>query len=359
MQTNNQHLLILAGGTGQRCWPLSRKARPKQFHDLLGQGKSLLQAAAERFGSIIPRTYTWVVTHEQYADEVKKQLPWLKEEQILYEPTAKNTASCIAYACYKIAAQDTKAQVVITPSDHAVQQVVPFTQAIEEALHCTASTDQLAVLGVRATSPATGYGYIAFDNQAGAGKQVKAFVEKPSLEQAISYLKQGNYAWHTGIVVGHVATLLQQYRAHLPALWQGFEQGKKLLNTSQEPAFIQQLYASLSPLDFDHGILEKANNLRLVLCNNIGWSDIGSWQALAESLPQDQHGNVLQGNVTALATQNCLIKSTDDILVATYGVKDLVIVQHDQVVMICPKDQTQQVKQLIEHLADQRQEDYL
>ncbi|MEL6358810.1 MAG: sugar phosphate nucleotidyltransferase [Bacteroidota bacterium] len=359
MRNNNQHLIILAGGTGQRCWPLSRKARPKQFHDLLGHGKSLLQTTAERFGGIILHTHTWVVTHEQYADEVMKQLPWLRKEQILHEPVSKNTAPCIAYACYKIVARDAKAQVVITPSDHAVQHAVSFTQAIEEALRVTAFSDQLAVLGVRATGPTTGYGYIAFDNQADASKQVKAFVEKPSLEQAKSYLEQGNYAWHTGIIVGHAATLLQQYQAHLPTLWQGFEQGKELLNTSKEPAFIQRLYTSLSPLSFDYGILEKATNLRLILCADIGWSDIGSWQALAENLPQDQQGNVLQGNVAALATHNCVIKSTGDTLVATYGVKDLVIVQHDQVVMICPKDQTQQVKQLVEHLSDQGREDYL
>ncbi|MEM9417380.1 MAG: sugar phosphate nucleotidyltransferase [Bacteroidota bacterium] len=349
----------MAGGTGQRCWPLSRKARPKQFHDFLGQGKSLLQATAERFEHIIPQANMWVVTQAPYAEEVKKQLPFLKEAQLLCEPTAKHTAPCIAYAGYKIAAKYPHAQVVITPADHTVEQVVLFTQAIEEALRATASADHLAILGVHATNPATGYGYVTFEEQEGTIKQVREFVEKPSLEQAKTYLSRGNYAWHTGIVVGYVATLLRQYQAHLPALWRGFEQGKALLNTCQEQAFIETLYQSLALVSFDHGILEKVTNLFLIRCTDIGWSDIGTWKGLYESMEKDQQGNAIQGRVTALATKNCMIRSTGDTLVATYGIENLTIVQHGQVVMVCPKDQEQQVKQLVEHLAAQGQEAYL
>lgn len=359
MQTNKEHLIIMAGGTGQRCWPVSRQARPKQFQDLLGQGKSLLQATAERFENTIPHANMWVVTQVQYADEVRKQLPFLREEQILCEPVSRNTAPCIAYACYKIAAKDPKAQIVVTPADHAIRQESHFIQEIGEALQATVSTNHLAVLGVHATSPATGYGYVAFEKQNSPIKQVLKFVEKPFKTQAEDYLSQGNYAWNTGILVGNVATFIHQYQEHLPALWQRFEQGKVLLNTNQEQAFLKKLYQSLDPLSFDHGILEKTSNLLLVLCTDIGWSDIGDWQSLAESLPQDQHGNVLQGNIAALATKNCVIKGTGDLLITTYGIKDLVIVQHGQAIMICPKEQAQQVKKLVEQLAAQGQEDYL
>ena len=360
MQPHNKHLVIMAGGTGQRCWPLSRQAHPKQFHDPLGQGRSLLQATAARFANIIAPPNTWIVTQSPYAEATKSHLPFLKEEQILCEPTANNTAPCIAYACYKIAAKYPKAQVVVTPADHVVQHVAPFTQAIRDALIATAQADRLAILGVRCTSPATGYGYIAFEAQESTIKNVSQFVEKPTLAKAQAYLAQGNYAWNTGIVIGSVATLMHQYQEHLPALWHGFEQGKHLLNTSQEHAFIKELYQSLPQVSFDHGILEKTANLLLVLSDDLGWSDIGTWQALYESMGKDQHGNALQGNVAALATQNCMIKSTENTLIATYGVKDLIIVQHDHVVMICPKDQAQQVKALVKHLATtQEQAAYL
>ena len=350
----------MAGGTGQRCWPLSRQTRPKQFHDLLGQGRSLLQATADRFkNSILPQN-TWVVTQSQYAEEVQRHLPSLPKEQILCEPTAKNTALCIVYACYKIAAKYPKTQVVVTPADHVVQHVTPFTQAIQDALITTSQADRLAILGVRCTSPATGYGYVAFEEQESVIKNVAQFVEKPTQAKAQAYLAQGNYAWNTGIVVGNVATLIQQYQAHLPVLGQAFEQGKHLLDTDKEWGFIEELYQSLPHVSFDHGILEKAHNLFLVLGDDIGWSDIGTWQALHKCMEKDQHGNAVQGNVAALATKNCMIKGTGDTLIATYGVEDLIIVQHDQVVMVCPKDQEQQVKTLVKHLANNpRQDAYL
>ena len=357
MQTHNQHLIITAGGVGQRCWPLSRRACPKQFHDPLGHGRSLLQATADRFANFIAPQNTWVVTQARYTEAVQSQLPFLAPQQILCEPAAKNTAACIAYACYKIAAKYPKAQVIITPADHVVQHVGPFTQAIQHALVATDQADRLAVLGVRCTSPATGYGYIAFEEQDGVFKKVTRFVEKPTLAKAKAYLAQANYAWHTGLVIGTVATLIHQYKRHLPTLWRAFERGKQLLHTSQERAFMELLYASLPQVSFEHGILEKATHLLLVLGADLGWSDVGTWQALYASMDKDLHGNAIQGNVATLATKNCMLKSTGDTLIATYGVEDLVIVQHDQVVMVGPRDQEAQVKALVKHLAENPKQD--
>ena len=287
---------------------------------------------------------------------MKSHLPFLEEQQILCEPAAKNTAPCVAYACYKIAVKHPQAQVVITPVDHIVQHVTPFRQAIQDALIATAQANCLALLGIRCTSPATGYGYIAFKEQEGGIRKVTKFVEKPTLAKAKAYLAQGNYAWHTGIVIGTVATLMHQYQEHLPALWHALEQGKHRLNTSQERAFIETLYPSFSPISFDHGVLEKAYNLLLILCADLGWSDTGTWQALYASMEKDLHGNAIQGNVAALATQHCMIKSTGDTLIATYGVEDLIIVQHDHVVMVCPKDQAEPVKALVKHLANNQEQ---
>ena len=360
MQNYHRHLIIRAGGAGQRGWPLSRKALPKQLQDPLGQGQSLLQSTAERFESIIPPENVWVVTQAPYVAQVKRDLPLLRDEQILCEPTAKNTAPCIAYACQKLATKHPKAQVVITPADHVVGHRAPFVQAVQQALVATASTDRLALIGVPCTSPVTGYGYIAFDAQASPVKAVQAFVEKPTLAKAQAYLAQGNYAWNTGVVVGSLTALSHHYQAHLPDLWQAFEPGKQLLNTPGEQAFMAALYQQLSPCSFDHGILEKAQDLLLVLSSGAGWSDLGAWQALYEHTPKDAHENAIQGNVAAVATQGCMIKGTDNTLIAAYGVKDLIIVHHDHVVMVCPRDQEQAVKALLEHIATvPEQEDYL
>ena len=358
MLSNHKHLVIMAGGTGLRCWPWSRKDEPKQFHDLLGQGKSLLQATAERFKKIIPPANVWVATQTQYAQEVKRQLPWLDKQQILCEPEAKDTAPCIAYACHKIAMHNPAAYLVITPADHQVQHEGLFTEALQQALIGAEQTGQLALLGTACVKPATGYGYIAFEQQAGPLKPVVHFVEKPSRQQAIFYMKQGNYVWNTGILVGSLAAFIRNCQQYLPNVWHAFEEGKQLWSLNQEQDFLEEVYPRLPAVSFDHGILEKAQELYVVV-NDFGWSDLGTWSTLYEHLTKDTQGNAIQGKVTAVATKKCLIKNGDDTLIATYGVEDLVIVQHDGVLLVCPQAEVQNLKTLIKHIEAEHGREYL
>jgi mannose-1-phosphate guanylyltransferase len=350
MQRNPPHLIMMAGGTGQRCWPVSTSALPKQFHDLLGQGSSLLQATANRFAPIVPPENRWVVTQAQYAEEVKRQLPTLPASQLLCEPVAKNTAACIAYGCYKIKAKFSEAQIIVTPVDHALKEEGRFIAAIKTALAATTESPHLALLAAPCTRPESGYGYIAFEQQEGAAQRVTQFIEKPTQEVAEAFVAQGNYGWNMGIVVGSVAAFVRQYALHLPNLWRAFEQEKSQLNTSEEETVLQALYQPLLPLSFDHAILEKTKDLLVVLCHDAGWADIGSWQTLYDNRKKDKEGNVVQGNVVALATKNCLIRGGEELLIATYGVEELIIVQHEGVVMVCKKEHAQDVKQLVERL---------
>ena len=358
MHAEHNHLVIMAGGSGQRFWPWSRKDSPKQFHDLLGQGKSLLQSTAERFKNVIQSSNVWVVTQTRYAQEVKSQLPWLGEQQILCEPEAKNTASCIAYACHKIAMHNPVANLVITPADHRVKNVTLFTEALHQALVGAEQTGQLVLLGTVCAKPETGYGYIAFEQQKNPIKPVIQFVEKPLLKQAESYLEQCNYAWNTGIFVGNLAAFVKNYQQHLPSIWHAFEAGKQLLYLNKEQSFLEKIYQQLPAISFDHGVLEKADELYVVF-REFGWSDLGTWRALYEHLAKDEQDNAIQGKVAALTTKKCLIRGSSDMLIATYGIEDLVIVQHDDVLLICPQAEVQNLKALIKHIEAEQDEQYL
>ena len=345
----HDHLVVMAGGTGQRFWPWSSKIAPKQFQDLLGKGNSLLQGTLERFQAVILPTNMWVVTQAPYRDMVKEQLPWLQDHQILDEPVAKNTAPCIAYACHKIAQYDPAANLVITPADHIVANNSLFSKTIQQALASAQQTSKLMLVGVPCIRPETGYGYIAYKQQKGAVKPVIKFVEKPPSKQALSYIQQGNYVWNTGIFVGKLSTFKQNYQTYLPSTWSALEAIQASLSADQEKNALNKIYQQLSAISFDHAILEKAKDLA-VIDNDFGWSDLGTWSALYEHLPKDASNNVIQGNVVALDTDQCLIKASNNGLIATYGLKDLVIVQHHDVLLICPRAAVQNLKALIKHI---------
>ncbi|MCG8339823.1 MAG: mannose-1-phosphate guanylyltransferase [Cytophagales bacterium] len=359
MQHDNDHLIVMAGGMGKRCWPFSRKNFPKQFHDLLGRGKSLLQCTVARFEKLIKPENIWVVTHCHYADIVKQQLPFVAESQILLEPLVKNTAPCIAYACYKIAVRHPAANLVITPADHIIENIALFTETIQLALTATAEANQLVILGVACTKPEIGYGYIEFvQPETKVIKKVSRFVEKPTQEKAETYFAQENYAWNTGIFVGNVTTFIKSYQQYLPDMNEAFEKGKQHLHTAKEPSFIEEAYQRLPNLSFDQGVLEKATNIYGIV-GEWGWSDIGTWRALYEYSTKDKEANVIQGNVVAVDTKQCMIKNTANTLIATYRVKDLIIAQHDKVIMICPQGQEQKVKTLVDHVTARKGKDYV
>jgi len=381
-QVDNTQLVIMAGGSGQRLWPRSTKSLPKQFHDFLGTGKTLLQATAERFKAIIPPKQIWVVTHVDYIPIVKKQLPWIKKQQVLGEPVASNTAPCIAYTCSKITKVHPEATLIITPADHHIQEQELFIKALQQALECDhASSSSICLLGIPPKSPETGYGYIGYHpGQKGPVQDVTEFVEKPPIAQAQQYLQQGNYVWNMGIFIGGIRAFIKNFQTYLPDVWDPFVelerlhkkdqqkletrklrtkelrtkeklQAKEKLQTKEElRTNLHQLYQLLPNVSFDQGILEKAKGLHVVVCQDVGWSDLGTWHALYQHLDKDEDGNACQGQVVTMATKNCLITGNNQLLIATYGLDNLVIVQHNGALLICPQNEVQNLKKLLEKL---------
>ncbi|ACE05566.1 Nucleotidyl transferase [Candidatus Amoebophilus asiaticus 5a2] len=355
------HIVIMAGGSGQRLWPCSTQSMPKQFHDFLGAGKTFLQATAERFMQVIPQQNIWVVTQKRHVATVKKQLPWINKQQILGEPISKNTASCIAYACATINNYYPEATLVITPADHYIQQEQLFINLIQQALQSEYTSLSITLVGVPCKNPATGYGYIGYDNQEkGTVKPITDFVEKPPRAQAEAYIAQGNYVWNTGIFIGKLSVFIKSLQTYLPHIWAAFERLNLLLNVSKKKYQVSllNLYKSLPSTSFDHGILEKADQLYLI-CQDFGWKDLGTWNALYEHLDKDRKNNVCQGQVVTLLTSNCLIKGNEEQLIATYGLDSLVIVQHQGVLLICPRNEVQNLKTLVQQIDDEGYTPYL
>ena len=361
MSRCDNHVIIMAGGSGQRFWPWSTQAMPKQFHDFLGTGKTLLQATAERFIKIVPRSHIWVVTQASYKHTVQAQLPWIDEQQILCEPLSKNTAACIAYACCKISSNHSEATLVITPADHHIQQENVFVDLIQQALQFKGSPLSITLVGVPCKNPEIGYGYIAYDTEKDTPiRSVTHFIEKPPQEQAKAFIAQGNYVWNTGIFIGKLGAFIKSFETYLPGLWAAFKQTNVDLDVNREEGQLSliNLYNSLPAISFDHSILEKADQL-YVLCKDFSWTDLGTWNALYEHLDKDRKGNVCQGQVVTLSTTNCLIKGNGEQLIATYGLDNLVIVQHQGVLLICPRNAVQNLKTLVQQIDDEGYTPYL
>lgn len=342
------HIVIMAGGSGQRLWPYSTQDMPKQFHDLLGQGKTLLQATAARFETLVPHDRIWIVTQERYARIVKQQLPWVNQQQILCEPMPKNTGPCIAYACRIISQIDPTATLIVTPSDHHIQQQGNFITVLQQALDFEAPPLGIILLGAPCTRPETGYGYIAYESAyQGLIKPILHFIEKPARERAQQLIERGNYVWNTGIFLGKVDAFIKNFQTYWQDLWIAFEQGH--VGEASTLSSLASLYQTLPNEPFDKGVLEKAEHV-FVMRADFGWADLGTWDAVYDHLDKDREGNVCHGQVVTLATTNCLIRGNGQQLIATYGLDNLVIVQHKGMLLICPKDEIQHLKELVQKL---------
>jgi mannose-1-phosphate guanylyltransferase len=345
----HNYVIIMAGGIGSRFWPMSRSNFPKQFHDILGTGKTLLQQTAERFEGICPKENIYIVTNKDYYGLCKEQLPYLADDQILLEPVARNTAPCIAYACYKIASKDPKANVVISPSDHVILKEEEFRRIITKGLEATQDNDILLTLGIKPHRPDTGYGYIQFhDEETPFGvMKVKTFTEKPKLDLAIEFLKSGDFVWNAGIFLWNVQAFLRAFKVNLPEMYELFEEGKETYYTPSERAFIDVAYSQCKSISIDYGIMEKSNNVYTML-SEFGWSDLGTWKSLYEICDKDNNGNVVDGNTMLYKTTNSIIKSTEkDKLVVVQGLDNYIISVSGDVVMICNKDEEQMVKEFV------------
>ncbi|GAB3980667.1 mannose-1-phosphate guanylyltransferase [Spirosoma terrae] len=344
---NNTYVIIMAGGVGTRFWPFSRTSYPKQFHDVLGTGRTLLQQTADRFNGVCPPENIYIVTSSLYKDLCQQQLPQLTDEQVLCEPVARNTAPCIAYACYKIAQRDPEANIVVAPADHIILKEEEFQRTILAALDATKSQDILVTLGIQPSRPDTGYGYIQYIPESGdTVKKVKTFTEKPHLELAQQFVDSGEFVWNAGIFVWNVQAIIKAFQAHLPEVAEIFEEGKEAYYTEAEKAFVDKAYSLTKSISIDNGVMEKAQNVYVVL-SEFGWSDLGTWKSLYEVSDKNDDLNVVDGHVLLYDTKNCIIKTPKDRLVAINGLDGFIVAEYDNVLMICRKEDEQKVKAFV------------
>lgn len=352
------YIVIMAGGIGSRFWPASRTAKPKQFLDILGLGKSLLRLTFERFLHLVPAANILVVTHSDYKDLVQEELPELSAGQILCEPSRQNTAPCVAYAAFKIAALSPNANFVVAPSDHLILKEEEFLRKIVQGLDFVSKQPSLLTLGIRPTHANTGYGYIHFDKNSEENgiHKVQRFTEKPDLKTAEAFWAGGEHLWNAGIFLWNVNTLLDAYRRFQPKMYHQFEAIADKLNGPEEKATIDKLYPTVEAISVDYAIMEKADNI-YTLPADIGWSDIGTWGALHEILEKDAQQNAVlseQGEQVILHdSKNCLVRSTDkEKLIVVGGLDDYIVIDEKDVLIIYPKNKEQEIKPLLKNVED-------
>ena len=349
---SHNYCVIMAGGIGSRFWPMSRTSHPKQFLDILGTGRTLLQQTYDRLIRIVPKENIFVVTNDSYDKLVKEQLPGLKKENILCEPSRKNTAPCIAYASYKIHKLDPKANIVVAPSDHLIIKEDTFVKAIKSCFSKTKAEDCLLTIGLRPTRPDTGYGYIQYSEPNKKQKdkrikKVKTFTEKPDLEMAKFFLQSGDFLWNSGIFVFSTKSITHAFEKYLPDMARVFKEGNKIYNTAKEKTFIAQAYINCKNISIDYGIMEKADNV-YVRSSIIGWSDLGTWGSLYDHIKKDTKGNAIVGkNVMMYNSNNCIVNVSKDKLVVIEGLEDYIVVESDNIILICKKQDEQQIRNFV------------
>lgn len=340
-----------AGGIGSRFWPMSRNANPKQFLDILGVGKSLLQLTYDRFLKICPKENIYVVTNEAYTSLVIKQLPGIDPERVLSEPHRKNTAPCIAYATYKISAVNPKANIVVAPSDHVILKEDEFVKAISKGLDFVSNNDSLLTLGIHPGRPDTGYGYIQFidDKVQDENKisRVKTFTEKPNLEMAKFFLQSGEFLWNAGIFLWNASAIHKAIHDHLPEIDALFSEAASRFNHPEENDYVRTAYEQCTNISIDFGVMEKAKNV-FVLSADFGWSDLGTYGSLYEHIRHDTNGNAVVGkNVMIYDSKNCFVSVPKDKLVVLQGLDDYIVVESDNVLLVCRKQDEQQIRQFV------------
>lgn len=343
---NNLYVVLMAGGVGVRFWPYSRNSKPKQFLDVLGTGKTLLQSTFDRFTPICPVENIFVVTHEEHAGLVHEQLPLLHESQILAEPMRKNTAACIAYASYKIGELNKDAVIVVSPSDHLILREAEFLDVIKKAADQAKSQDKLITLGITPTRPETGYGYIQFHTEKSFAKKVKTFTEKPELSLAKKFLESGDFVWNSGIFIWGVQAILKEIHGHLPEMAEVFDEIKNKLGTPEEKDAIQMAYPQCKSISIDYGVMEKARNVYVCL-GSFTWSDLGSWASIHEISHKDENNNVVNANSLTYDTRNCIIKGSPEKLLVVQGLNGYLVGEFGNVVIVCEKDKEEQFRRFV------------
>jgi len=350
MKNKNVYSLIMAGGIGSRFWPMSTAKKPKQFLDVLGVGKSLLQLTFERMLAFSEPQNIFILTNSEYRELVLEQLPGIHSSQIICEPERKNTAPCIAFATGKIHVLNPKATLIISPSDHLVVNSERFNRCMSLAVE-TAGKGQLVTLGIQPTRPDTGYGYIEIaDQSVGNIHPVLRFREKPDIQTASAFVASGNYLWNAGIFVWNTTVIMQAFQQHAKKLDQLFFGNLSAYNTSEEHHFMQKSFAACEDISIDFAVMEHAKNVS-VICSDFDWSDLGTWGSLTDHLAKDRLGNAVLGNsVHLFASENCLVHMPDGKVALLDGLKDFIVVDSDGMLLILRKEHEQQLKNYLKVL---------
>jgi len=339
----------MAGGIGSRFWPVSRTAYPKQFLDLLGTGKTLIQWTYNRFQHICPKENIYFITNQAYISTLKEQIPEISDDNIISEPSRKNTAPCAAYFAHKMMALNPKANIIMSPADHLIMDVHAFERTTLEALEFVSNHRAMLTLGIKPTRPDTGYGYIQYDTEEELDKvyKVKTFTEKPSLDLARTFLKSGDFLWNSGIFVWNVNTIMDALEKYLPEMHEVFQQAASVYNTPKEHNLISGLYAHCTNISIDYGIMEKAKNV-YVIPSYFGWSDLGTWESAYENSEKDYLGNAVHGdNVMVIDASECMIQAAPEKLIVVQGLENFIVVDTKDVLLICERNREQQIKEYV------------
>jgi mannose-1-phosphate guanylyltransferase len=361
----NNYCVIMAGGIGSRFWPLSKAKRPKQFLDILGTGRTLLQQTYDRYIQLMPPEHIYVVSNLEYRELVVGQLPDLPEGNVLSEPLRRNTAPCIDYANFRIHKENPEAKIVVAPSDHLIIKEEDFLRAVKQGLDFVASNDALLTMGIVPSRPETGYGYIQSKGQKVKGyestglRKVKTFTEKPNLELAEIFLSSGDFYWNAGIFFWSLKTIMHSFEVHLPEIHSLFKEGMEIYGSDQETEFIHKTYSNCRNISIDYGVMEKADNV-YVLISEFGWSDLGTWGSLYEQLVKNEQQNSIKGkHVFMYESSGNIVNVQDDMLVVLQGLKDYIVVQNDNIVMVCKREDEQKIKQYVNNIRTEIGEDMM
>ena len=361
MINRHNYVVIMAGGIGSRFWPMSRTNFPKQFLDILNTGQTLIQSTFNRFSSFIPVENIYVVTSDEYVNIVKMQLPEIPLQNILGEPSRKNTAPCIAYVSMKLKKSDPAACIIVAPSDHLIMDETAFKKVCYEALAFVRKNNALLTLGIQPTFPNTGYGYIQYEQYPVSDNvyKVKTFTEKPNLELAKTFLVSGDFLWNAGIFVWQASTVIDAFEKYLPEIYEVFHAEEQKFNTVDESEALQNAYPQCTNISIDFGIMEKADNV-YIIPSSFGWSDLGTWNSAFEHLPKDESNNAITANeVLVFDTINCMIQSPQGKLLVLQGLEDFIVVDSEDVLLICKKEKEQEIKEYVSEVKRNKGEKYL
>ena len=359
---DNRYVIIMAGGVGSRFWPLSRREKPKQFLDILGTGETLLQATYRRFSAVCSSDNIYIVTSEEHKELVVSQLK-INPDNVLAEPFRRNTAPCLAYGTFRIRKENPNAVVAVTPADHLIIKEDKFSDIIRKSFDFAAKNSALLTLGIKPDRPETGYGYIQADMKKPVSGysnllKVKTFTEKPDIELAKVFIESGDFYWNSGIFIWSINSILTAFEKHLPDMFATFEEGREVFGTKQESRFIGKTYAECRSISIDYGIMEKAENV-YVMCTDIGWSDLGTWTSLHEHSEMDKKGNSkVSGDVFTYDSKGNIFNITPGKIAVVQGLRDFIVVDSGDVLLIVKKDEEQNIKHYLEDVRNSTGDKY-